>query len=275
MSWLSELFGGSSAPAQVVPPSAEQVANYYRQVKVNNPGYYEQIKENDPEWISGQQAAAAAPTPAPTPAPAPAPPSGGPAEALRKLNEAYGSDFESRYLPDTLDDPFISTALSGGRSKADEFISNMVKRGTLSDSGRAKAVAALDAQTPGVTSRLSNIGGGLLGTDRANLTNLANVQRGQASQTPEGSEFDPTPLVSQLASTGQGYAGSFGDRFRAAIPEGSLYDTSGIGELSGAVTGPQNISYDPYAVEGGKLKSGVSDDTEAPPPKKKRTTEVF
>ena len=67
MSWLSELFGGSSAPAQVVPPSAEQVANYYRQVKVNNPGYYEQIKENDPEWISGQQAAASAPTPAPTP----------------------------------------------------------------------------------------------------------------------------------------------------------------------------------------------------------------
>jgi hypothetical protein len=288
MSWLSELFGGgSSTGAVATPPSqfTEADWNSLRPVEMGGtpnpraggqvPGYYESIRQYDPKWIAMQNAAPPAPPPdAPAPTPAPAPVGGGPEEALQKLNAALGSGFENTYLPDTLDDPFINTALAKGRSSADSFIANMLKRGTLSGPAEAKARAALDAQTPGVTSRLGGIGSTLLGTDRTNLTNFANTQRGVAQQTPAGADFDPTPLVNQIAQTGQGYAGTFGDRFNAAIPAGELYDTSGIGSLSGAVTSPKNVAYDPYAVEGGKLKSGL-EDAEAPAPKKKRTTEVF
>ena len=289
MSWLSELFGGgSNTGAVAVQPSqyTEQDWQGLRPAEMGGvpnprqgaavPGLYDSIKQYDPKWIALQNASNAAPAPAPAPAPTPppAPVGGGPEEALQKLNAALGSGFENTYLPDTLDDPFINTALAKGRSSADDFISNMIKRGTLSGPAEAKARAALDAQTPGVTSKLGGIGSTLLGTDRTNLTNFANTQRGVAQQTPAGADFDPTPLVNQIAQTGQGYAGTFGDRFNAALPAGDLYDTSGIGSLSGAVTSPKNVAYDPYAVEGGKLKSGLEDSGE-PAPKKKRTTEVF
>lgn len=278
MSWLSELFSGSS-DQQIQRPSVEQVQNYYDQVKANNPAFYETIKQFDPKYSTIGGAGPSGPPPgevAPTPAPAPpeAPQTGGPEDALQRLSAALPSGFESTYLPDTLDDPFIANTVAGGRTKADQFIANMFKRGTLSDSARAKAIAALDAQTPGVTSKIGSYGTNLLGTDRASLTNLANTGRTAASQTPYGTDYDPTGLVSQIASTGGGLAGSFGDRFKASIPAGDIYDTSGIGDISGAVTSSQNVSYDPYAVEGGKLKSGL-EDTEAPVAKKKRTTEVF
>jgi len=274
MSWLSDVFSDSSAP-QIVPPTATQVANYYKDVKANNPAYYETIKANDPDYIASQQAAAyAAPAAAAAAAPVSVAPTG-PEVALKQLNDTLGSGFESRYLPDTLDDPFINTALTSGRSKADEFIQNMLKRGVLNESGRGNAVKALDTQTGGITSKLNALGSALISSDRANLTNLANQKRAQAQGTPVGTEFDPTPLVNEIASTGQGYAGSFGTRFNASLPPGDLYDTSGIGAASGAVTGPQNVSYDPYAVEGGQLSTGLDDQAPAVPAEKKRRTTVF
>ena len=274
MSWLSEMFGGSSN-VTIVPPSPEQVANYYKQVKINNPAMYEQIKANDPDYIASQAAPSPAPDPGPAPAPAPAPPqTGGAEDALRRLNEALPSGFESTYLPDTLDDPFIASRVASGRGKADEFISNMLRRGTLSEVGRKNAVSLLDAQTPGVTGKLSGFGSNLINADRAKLTDLANTGRATAGQTPFGTDYDPTPLVNQIAAAGSGAAGSFGERFGASIPAGDLYDLSGISGVAGAVSGPQNLSYDPYAQEGGKLTTGL-DNQGAPPAKKKRTTAVF
>jgi hypothetical protein len=195
---------------------------------------------------------------------------------LKQLNDALGPDFASRFEPDTVASPFVQSALTSGRSKADDFISNMLKRGTLSEAARGKAVNAIDTQAPTVSSKLSGLGSTLLASDRAKLTDLANTARGTAQQTPEGTTFDPTPLVNQIASAGQGYAGSFGDRFNASLPPGDLFDTSGIAGASGAVTGPQNVSYDPYAQEGGKLTTGLGDTSSAPPSVTgKRRTSIF
>jgi len=273
MSLLSELFGGGSSIGAVVPPTAEQVANYYRQVKANNPAYYEQIKASDPEWQAEQQAGAVASVGAP--APAPTPPPFDPAVSLQKLNEGLGPNFESRLLPDTLDDPFVSSALTKGRGTADELISNMLRRGTLSDTGGTRARAALDKQTPGATSKLNDISMALLNADRGKLTSLANTKRAGAQAAGEG--YDPSGDIGEINTTGQGFAGSFGDRFNAAVPSGGLYDVSGLGASGGGVTGPQNVSYDPYAQEGGKLNTGLqaTGGEQAAPTKKKRTTAVF
>jgi len=275
MSWLSELFGGGGSAGAVVPPTAEQVGNYYRQVKANNPAYYEQIKQSDPEWIAAQSAPAPAPAPDPGPAPAPAPTPFDPAVSLQKLNEGLGSGFESRLLPDTLDDPFVNTALTKGRGTADEFISNMLRRGTLSDTGGIKARASLDKQTPGATNKLNDISMALLNADRGKLTNLANAKRAGAQQA--GPSYDPSGDINEINTTGQGFAGSFGDRFNAALPAGDLYDVSGLGAAGGGVTSPQNVQYDPYAQEGGKLNTGLqaTGGEQAAPTKKKRTTAVF
>lgn len=273
MSWLSELFSSSSNNTPTPPPpTPEQVQAYYDQVKIYNPAYYETVKMSDPKYLESLNAPQPGSTPTPGPAPAPV---GGPSVALQRLNDALGSDVESRYLPDTLDDPFVSSAVSAGRGKADEFINNMLKRGTLTEQGRQSATGLLDAQTAGATKKISDYGAGLLGTDRANITNLINTGRQQASATPEGTEFDPTALVNQIAAAGQGSASSFGDRFASGLPAGDLFDTSGIGGVGGAVTSPQNIQFDPYSQEGGKLNTGLDSTSTAAAPKKKRTTAVF
>jgi hypothetical protein len=150
----------------------------------------------------------------------------------------------------------------------------MLKRGTLSEAARGKAISALDTQTPNAQTRLQNVGTGVLSSDRANLMNLANSLRGSVGGT-SGEGFDPSPLVNQIASLGQSQSSTFGDRFNQGLPPGDLFDTSGIAGASGAVTGPNNVSYDPYSQEGGKLTTGLSDSNAAPPSSTKRRTSIF
>lgn len=262
------------------PDTSVKTQGYYDTVKATNPTMYETIKAQDPKYIAQQQASAAdralqesiatAAGPGTT---TPAPDVSNSGEALRRLNETLGQGFESRLLPDALTGPFVSSAISSGRSKADEFIANMLKRGTLSPVGKAGATSALDTQAGNVRSRLDELGRTLLGADRAQLTNLANQKR-QAAQA-DGT-FDPAAAFSDINTAGQGLAGSFGSRFSAALPPGDLFDTSGLAAAGGAITGPQNISFDPYAQAGGTLKTGLGDTTSAPPSSgKKRTTAVF
>jgi hypothetical protein len=276
MSWLSDVFSDSS-PTQIQRPDPTQVQNYYDAMEKNNPTLYEQVGQyDDParaSKLAAKAAAAANTSVAPTAAPAPI--AGGPDVALMRLNEALGQGFESRFEPDTVASPFVQSALASQRGRANDFISNMLKRGTLTESGRGKAVSALDLQTPGVQSKLSDLSTALLNADRANLTNLANVKRGQAQQTPLGTEYDPSSAINELTQAGQGYAGSFGGRFNAVLPPGDLFDTSGLGVAGGGVTSPQNVSYDPYAVEGGKLTTGLGDTSTPPPSSTKRRTSVF
>ena len=235
---------------------------------------YETIKQNDPEYIASQQAtafaqpAAAAATPT---APAPV----GSEMALQRLNEALGSDFETRYEPDTVASPFVQNALSSSRSKADDFIANMLKRGVLSETGRAGAAKTLDTQSSGVSSKLGGLSAALLAGDRANLTNRANEARTAAQGIRDDQAYDPSSVLGDLATLGQSQASTFGSRYNAALPPGDLFDTSGIAGAGGGVTSPQNVLYDPYAVEGGKLSTGLGDTTTAPAADKKRRTSVF
>jgi hypothetical protein len=208
------------------------------------------------------------------PPPDPPPPAYAGPGALQQLNDALGSGFESRYEPDTVASPFEASALTSGRSKADDFISNMLKRGTLTESGRAGATSALDLQTPGIQTKLQNIGSGILSSDRSNLTNVANNLRGSVGGT-SGEGFDPTPLVNQIASTGAAQSGTFGDRFNASLPPGDLFDTSGIASAGGGVSAPENIQFDPYSQEGGKLNTGLDDSSSVLPSGGRRRTSVF
>lgn len=246
------------------PDTSVKTQGYYDTVKATNPTMYETIKSQDPKYIAQQQASAAdralqesiATAAGPdTSTATPSPDASNARDVLQRL----GTGFESRLLPDALTSPFVSSAISSGRSKADQFIANMLKRGTLSPVGRAGATAALDTQAGNVRSRLDELGRTLLGADRAKLTDLAN----------RDATFE------DINAAGQGFAGSFGSRFNAALPPGDLFDTSGLAAAGGAITGPQNISFDPYAQAGGTLKTGLGDTTPAPASGRKRTTAVF
>jgi len=164
---------------------------------------------------------------------------------------------------------------TGGSQGANIRVLNNSYGGSGFSQAEFDAIKALDTQAGGVQSKLNALSSALLQGDRANLTNLANAKREAAQGTPVGTEFDPTPYVNEINAAGQGYAGSFGNRFNASLPPGDLFDTSGLASAGGAVTRPQNISFDPYAQEGGTLSTGLDDQGAPAPAEKKRRTTVF
>lgn len=280
MAWFQGSLSSNVQDISTTPPpptDAEKQA-YFDYIRQVNPAEYEQQKYNDPKWVAEQQAqslqeASAGSTPT-TVAPVAAPQVDLP-QPLNQLNALLGSDFASRYLPDTLDDPFVSSAVGAQRGKADQFIQNMLKRGTLTEAGRGGATKVLDDQTAGVTSKLNQLSSALLGADRNRLTDFANTKRNEVAGIPPSASFDPTPYVNQVAQTGQGYASTFGSRFNETLPAGDLFDTSGIAGAGGGVSSPQNVLFDPYAQEGGQLKTGLEDQGESVASDRKRRTTVF
>jgi hypothetical protein len=277
MSWLSELFSGDSSTT-ITPPTPEQAANYYRQAKANNPAYYEQyLKQSDPEWLAAQQAATQAATTTaqasnPTPEAAKAVYSGPTAEA--KLQALLPAGFENTLIPSTTDDPYIESSLGKARGTAQQFIENMFRRGTVSGSGRTAGLSAISAQDPTVKGKLEGVSNALLEGGRAKLRGVSS--RGYGAATGQSGEtFDPNPYYNEANTSAAQFLSAFPGSYTTAVGDAGIgYDTSGLGGSAGGVTSPANVAYDPYAVEGGKLSTGL-EESGTPPPSKKRSTAVF
>jgi hypothetical protein len=282
--WIQDVFGDDERPPVY---SAVTPTSYYEQLKVNNPALYEQQKQNDPAYIAAQQAAAQAqkdaevqaqiasaqsanvlPTvPPPTPE-APAGPS-----ALEKLSAVLPSGFEQSLLPASLGTPLVEGAVTTGRGRAIDFINNMLRRGTVTGTGAESARAALGSQDPSVRGRLTDVSNALLENERAKLRGIASEGYTAAGSQP-GDVFDPGPYQGRVSTEASQFQQGFPAAFATSAGDlGSLYDVSGLAGAGGAVTSPQNVQYDPYAVAGGKLTSGLEEP--APATAKKRTTAVF
>ena len=283
MSWLSELFGGGSDPGAVaIPPSQFTEADWASlrpggnpRGPASDPGYYESIKQFDPKYIAEQNAAQAASnqaavTTAQASNPAPPTYSGPTAEA--KLQALLPTGFESTLLPSSAANPFIESALSKSRSGAQDVITNMIKRGTLSGAGETSGLKALEGQDTGARTKLTDLSNVLFENERAKLRGIASEGYGAAAGQ-SGETFDPTPYKTRTDTEAQQFLGGFPSSFESSIGgAGPLYDTSGIGAAAGGVVGPRNVQYDPYAQEGGKLTTGLDQPVA---PTKKKTTAVF
>jgi hypothetical protein len=280
MSWLSEQVNPGDSTATGADPRTFSPA-YFAFVKQYNPKGYESIKEWDPVFINEQQAAqeAAASTTtagqtaaavASNPLPVVKPDSEIRAEALGRLNSSFGGDPNS-LIPGSFDDAPISNYFTAQRGKAQDYIGNLLKRGTITQSGQQAGLQALTNQDPKVRTRLNDVGNALLEQERGKVRGIYGEGATAAgSLSGEGASFDPNTYLSRAQSD----ISDFGSRLPDAIAAGAgdnLFDTAGLSASTGAVSGSQNLDYDPYAVPGGKLQNApVSADAT-----KRRTTAVF
>ncbi len=284
------IFGGGSNPGPVAThPSAftESDWNSIRPVSMGGtpnpragaavPGYYESIRQFDPKYIAMQNAEQAAATQGAVEtaqASNPAPPAYSGPTAEAKLQALLPTGFENTLLPSSAGDPFVESALGKSRGSAQDFIANMIKRGTLTGAGEATGLKALEGQDAGARSKLTGLSNVLFENERAKLRGIAGEGYGAAAGQ-SGETFDPAPYKTRTDTEAQDFLSGFPKSFESSVAgAGPLYDTAGIGAISGAVTGPQNVQYDPYAQEGGKLNTGL-DTSGAGAAKKKRTTAVF
>jgi hypothetical protein len=192
--------------------------------------------------------------------------------ATQQLQSIFPAGFEQSYIPTGFGSSNIESRLGTARGSAQQLIDTMLKRGTVTPTGATSAAASLGSQDPAIRERLANIANLITAGGQANLRGIANQAFSEVAPL-SGEGFDVTPYRGRVESAAQQFAQSFPGEF-ASRAGGVDYDVAGIGAAGGAPTGEQTLpGYDPYAVEGGKLSTGIEGG--ATGSRKKRTTSVF
>jgi len=273
MSWLSNLFGGGgedpeavrqrqAEAARVAALQAQEAQKQQMQMQID---YLNQVRADD----ARKEAELAAKDPTATRT-----------AALQGINTRYGPGFETGagYIPDTYDDELANTIYGEQRSKADDYISNLIKRNVITDTGAAAARKDLDTQGAKVRTSLQGIGDTLLGQERSKLGGIVDTGRQRASTLGVNEAFDFSPYDTQVQSSLTDFGSKFGDSFRANLP-GDLFDTSHLGSIAGGAQGAQNLAFDPNALAGLGTGGGSTTDEDDPyagqKPVQKRTSTVF
>lgn len=175
-----------------------------------------------------------------------------------ELNTLFPSNFQATRVPTTIDDPYIASIGAEQYSNADAIIKNMLDRGVLTSGGYASAQKDLENQKAGVTARLNEIGGGLIGKEQSDLGTIANTARQAAGQAQLGSTFDPYSYGSQADQSFNEFLTNLGTNIRAQVP-GALFNTAGLAAIGGAGQGAGNTAFNPAAA------AGITDDTTQDP----------
>lgn len=210
--------------------------------------------------------------PPPPPPPEPPPPGYSGPTARQKLEALLPPGFDVTSLPDTFGSSTVESTRTGAKQKAQDYIANMLRRQTVTPEGAEKASTSLGTQDPAIRQKLSDLANSMIAGERSKLRGIVNEGYAAADKPGETGEFfNATPyqqrVQSELSKFQADFPGSYGTQ-----AGGVGYDVAGI---SGAVTSPQAIGYDPYAFTGGSIPGGNKDETASQYSQKKRSTSVF
>jgi hypothetical protein len=192
--------------------------------------------------------------------------------ALSTYGSSFPSGFESTFAPGSLVDPVIGSTLASQKSSATDFINNMLKRKTLNATGGVRAMDTLASREPGARAKLQDIGNLLLEQERGRLRGIGGEALSGAQNLQLGQSFDPSPFVGRATSDVANFSAGLPGEFSSRAP-GDLFDVGSLTSASGGAAAPANIQFDPQAVEGGQLRTGLEDQNQKA--QKKRTTAVF
>lgn len=180
-------------------------------------------------------------------------------KAQTDLDRLFSPNFETKRIPFTLDDPYLSAIEAEQRSSADSIIKNMLDRHVITQSGYNAAAADLDKQAAGVKSRLNEIGTTTLSGGQSSLRDIANQARQDAANLKLGSQFDPYSYSSDADRTFDEFIAGLGNNIRAKVT-GNLFNTTGLAALAGAAQGAGNTAYNPLAAQGIQQDSDAKKD---------------
>jgi chemotaxis protein histidine kinase CheA len=166
-----------------------------------------------------------------------------------QIQQMFPETFANTQVGNNLDDDLINQVLGGQRSQADAIINNMLTRGVITPTGASAARHDLDSQTPLATTRLNQIGGDLLSSERNSINDIISRANKTASTVSLGGSFDPTSYKNEVDQSFNDFVNSLGTKFKAAVP-GNLFTTSGLGAIAGSAQGAGNTKFNPNALAG-------------------------
>lgn len=267
MSWLSSLFGsGGEDPEAVRQRQAMAAAQQAKDAQAASDrqmqmqlDYLNQLRAD--EKAKDAEIAAQDPTATRT-------------AALSGINSRYAPGFENTILSDAYDDPLAGDIYNEQYAKGTDYLSNLRKRGVITDTGYGAGVKNLDTQGARVRTQLQDIGKTLLDQERSKLGGIVDTGRQRASTLGVNESFDFSPYDTQVQSSLSDFGSKFADSFRAGIP-GDLFDTSGLAAVAGGAQFAGNTPFDPNAVAGPVATTDETDPFSGQKPVQKRTSTVF
>jgi hypothetical protein len=166
-----------------------------------------------------------------------------------QLQQMFPETFANTRVTNDLGTNTENQILSGQRSSADAIIQNMLARGVITPTGANAARSDLDRQTPIVKTRLDQIGGDLLSSERNSINDIISRANKTASTVNLGGSFDPNAYKNEIDQSFNDFVNSLDTKFRAGVP-GNLYATTGLGAIAGSAQGAGNTKFNPNALAG-------------------------
>lgn len=259
MSWLSSLFGGGGEDPLAVQQRAEGAARLAAQQQAQMQiDYLNQLRADQ----AAKDAALEAKDPTATRD-----------AALASLRGVFTPEFESRYVPETITDPFEQEVYGKQYADAQDVIDRMFKRGVLGGTGKEAAIAKLNEQAPRVRNQLNDIAATILGGERGKLTDIYGRGQERASTLNVGEAFDPSQYTGALNTELASFQSQLPDLFKGNVPS-DLFDTSGLAAVGGAA---QGAGTEPLNQQGyvPTTEEDKTDPFSGQKPVQKRTTSVF
>ena len=157
------------------------------------------------------------------------------------LNEFAGQGFAQNLFPDTADDAILEAILAEQFGPASDQLLRAFQRGNLNQVGFDTATDQLGSQNTAAQSRLQDLGGGVLTTNRNTLKDIAGQGFAGASAFELGGSFDPGNFQTRIDDTFGDLSGRLGGDIRNALGGEQLFDFESLlarGGISQGATNP-------------------------------------
>jgi len=158
----------------------------------------------------------------------------------QEIDQFAGQNFANNLIPGTFDDSAISQILSEQFGDASAGITRARDRGSLSDFGFTSALANLEKQNTAAGSRLQDLGGGILETNRNALRDIAGQARSGADTFQFGGDFNSAGFGTRINDLFGEQQGRLEGDLRGALGGESLFNIGDILARAGSAQGTQN-----------------------------------
>jgi hypothetical protein len=173
-------------------------------------------------------------------------------QALNSLNNVFTPTYATDQLPNAFADPYVSQAVSNQFTPLSQQLVNAQKRNLLTNQGYTAAQNALLQKQAGATSTVTDLGQGILNTDRSNLNSFIGGARTDANNLSLAANFDPNAYSNTAQSMVGTDKSTFGGALQNAIGNTQFSDITSLINAGGAAQGAQ----DPMAAGGKTTPAG-------------------
>ena len=159
-----------------------------------------------------------------------------------QVNERFGGNFASQYLPDTLLDDTINSTLNTQYGDAKSVLERGLARGQYNDRGFNAGLGALNNARTSNEARLNTIEGDLLSGYRSKLGDVRNSAFNAATGYQLGDTFNLDDYGSQAESIANNARQNAPGEFLTAVGSTPMFDLGAIGGAAGIGQGSVNLN---------------------------------